>query len=277
VLAVLPTNPRRILLPEQRRLLETFAGQLAVALERALLAEQSEAARVATASERLRTTLLASISHDLRTPLAVITGASTALNDPTLPLDAGARTRLVASIATKAREMSELISNVLDLMRFEAGEVKLRRDWQTLDDLVGTALGRLGERLENYAVAVQLPNELPAVRVDAPLITQVLVNLLENVTKHAPPGTRIRISGEAEDGAVRLNVDDDGPGLPPGDPERLFARFERGRDESNSGGAGLGLAICRAIVNAHGGRISAADRADGGARFSVVLPLTEPE
>jgi two-component system sensor histidine kinase KdpD len=162
-------------------------------------------------------------------------------------------------------------------MRFEAGEVKLRRDWQTVEDLVGTALGRLGERLRDYPVDVQLPDELPAVRVDGPLITQVFVNLLENVTKHAPPGTWIRISGEAEDGTVRLTVDDNGPGLPPGDPDRLFAKFQRGRDEGSSGGAGLGLAISRAIVNAHGGGISAANRADGGASFTFVLPMKEPE
>jgi two-component system, OmpR family, sensor histidine kinase KdpD len=275
VLAVLPSNPRRILLPEQRHLLETFAGQLALAIERALLAEESEAIRVAAEAESLRNTLLASISHDLRTPLAVITGASTALVDPAVTLDADARARLAASIADKAQEMSELISNVLDLMRFEAGEVKLRRDWQTVDDLVGTALGRLRERLKDYAVVVKLPNDLPAIHVDAPLVIQVLVNLLENVTRHTPPGTRTEISGEAEDRAVRLAVDDNGPGLPPGDPERLFAKFQRGRDESNSGGAGLGLAISRAIVNAHGGQIHAMPRPGGGARFQFTLPIIE--
>jgi two-component system, OmpR family, sensor histidine kinase KdpD len=275
VLAVLPSNPRRILLPEQRHLLETFAGQLALAIERAVTAEQSEAMRVAAEAESLRNTLLASISHDLRTPLAVITGASTALNDPSLALDADTRARLVESITGKAQEMSELISNVLDLMRFETGEVKLRRDWQTIDDLVGTALGRLAERLRDYPVDVRLPDELPAVHVDGPLVTQVLVNLLENVARHTPPGTGIRISGEAEGAVVRVTVDDSGPGLPPGDPERLFAKFQRGRDESNSGGAGLGLAISRAIVNAHGGRIDAAARPGGGARFAFSLPTVE--
>ncbi len=277
VLAVLPSNPRRILLPEQRHLLETFAGQLALAIERALLAEQSETARVAAESESLRNTLLASISHDLRTPLAVIAGASTALNDPGLTLDSDSRARLVASIAAKSQEMSELISNVLDLMRFEAGEVRLRLDWQTVDDLVGTALGRVAHRLAEYPVDVQLPADLPALRLDAPLMTQVFGNLLENVTKHAPAGTRIRISGSVRDGAIELTFDDDGPGLPAGDPERLFAKFQRGRDEGNAGGAGLGLAISRAIVNAHGGSIHAANRPEGGARFTVVLPAGELE
>jgi two-component system sensor histidine kinase KdpD len=274
---VLPSNPRRILLPEQRHLLETFAGQLALAIERALLAEHSEAARIAAEAESLRNTLLASISHDLRTPLSVITGASTALNDPSLNLDADTRARLVSSIASKSREMSDLISNVLDLMRFEAGEVKLRLDWQTIDDIVGTALGRLAQRLGDYPVDVALPAELPAVRLDAPLMTQVLVNLIENVTKHTPAGTRIRISGETIDNAMMLTIDDDGPGLPPGDPERLFAKFQRGRDEATAGGAGLGLAISRAIVNAHGGTINAANRPSGGASFALTLPLGDPE
>jgi two-component system sensor histidine kinase KdpD len=275
VLAVRPTQRRRLLLPEQRHLLETFAGQIALALERSSLADAAAAARVSAETESLRNTLLASISHDLRTPLAVIAGASSALNDPQLNVDAAARARLAASIEAKAQEMSELISNVLDLMRFEAGEVKLRRDWQTLDDLVGSALTRLGTRLDAHVVDVALPADLPPVHVDAPLVTQVFTNLLENSVKHTPPGTHIAISAGLEGRAVRVVVDDTGPGLPPGDPERLFAKFQRGREESNTGGAGLGLAICRAIVNAHGGRIEATQRPGGGARFLFTLPTDE--
>ncbi|HUO80271.1 MAG TPA: sensor histidine kinase KdpD [Steroidobacteraceae bacterium] len=276
VLAVRPTQRRRLLLPEQRHLLETFAGQIALAIERSQLAEEAELARVAVETESIRNTLLASISHDLRTPLAVITGASSALNDPALGLDAGARAQLVRSIDGKAREMSELISNVLELMRFEAGEVHLRRDWQTVDDLVGTALARLDGRAGDRPLDVTLPADLPAVYVDAPLITQVLVNLLENAIKHTPPGTHIAISAAADGPLNRIVVDDDGPGLPPGDPERLFAKFQRGREETSAGGAGLGLAICRAIVDAHGGRITAMPRPGGGARFVFTLPTAEP-
>lgn len=275
VLAVLPVNLRRILLPEQRHLLETFAGQLALNLERAVLADASEAARVAAESESLRNTLLASISHDLRTPLAVIAGASSALNDPAMQLDGTSRASLAASIEAKAQEMTAIISNVLDLMRFEAGEVKLRFDWHTVDDLVGTALGQLAERLEGYPVDVRLPDNLPEVSVDAALVTQVLVNLLENVRRHTPAGTQVTISGESDAGAVRLIIDDNGPGLPGGDPERLFGKFQRGREESNLGGAGLGLAICRTVVTAHRGRITAENRPGGGARFVVMLPSGE--
>ena len=275
VLAVRPTQRRRLLLPEQRHLLETFAGQIALAIERAQLAEEAETARVAAETEGVRNTLLASISHDLRTPLAVITGASTALNDPSLNLDPGARAQLARSIETKAQEMSELISNVLDLMRFEAGDTRLRRDWQAIDDLVGTALTRLDGRFGDRTVEVDLPDDLPAVCVDAHLITQVFVNLLENAIRHTPGGTRITVSAKPEGSFVAVMVDDSGPGLPAGDPERLFVKFQRGREESNAGGAGLGLAICRAIVNAHGGQISASERPGGGARFVFTLPTTE--
>ncbi|MBS0393412.1 MAG: sensor histidine kinase KdpD [Proteobacteria bacterium] len=277
VLAVRPTQRRRLLLPEQRHLLETFAGQIALAIERAQLAEEAESARVAAETESLRNTLLASISHDLRTPLAVIAGASSALSDPSVDLSPEARSGLVRSIDAKAREMSELISNVLDLMRFESGEVHLRCDWETVDDLIGATLSRLGERLRGYPVTVLAAPELPAVYVDATLLGQVLGNLLENVSRHTPPGTAVTISATQEDSELRLVVEDNGPGLPPGDPERLFAKFQRGREESNVGGAGLGLAICRAIVAAHRGRIEAAPRPGGGARFTVALPLaTEP-
>ena len=275
VLAVRPTHPRRILLPEQRHLLATFAGQIAMALERSQLADEAAAARTASATEHLRNTLLASISHDLRTPLAVITGASSALNDATLRLEETARASLTQAIEQKAREMSELISNVLDLMRFEAGGVALRRDWQTIEDLVGAALRRLDGRLADWPVEVALPGELPAVFVDGSLVTQVLTNLLENAARHTPAGSAITVTASGDRGWVEVVVQDTGPGLPPGDPERLFAKFQRGRNEGTTGGAGLGLAICRAIVEAHGGRISAIDRPGGGARFTFTLPATE--
>jgi two-component system sensor histidine kinase KdpD len=276
VLAVRPTQRRRLLLPEQQHLLETFAGQVGLAIERAHLAEEAEAARVAAETESLRNTLLSSISHDLRTPLAVIAGASSLLGDPGVSLDEGKRSQLAASIEAKAREMSELVSNVLELMRFESGEVRLRRDWQTIDDLVGTALGRHAEALRQHVVTVSVPPDLPPVEVDAPLLTQVLGNLLENAARHTPVGTAVHVTAAREGQLLRISVEDNGPGLPPGDPERLFAKFQRGRDEGNTGGAGLGLAICTAIVHAHGGSISAAQRPGGGARFSFTLPLPLP-
>jgi two-component system sensor histidine kinase KdpD len=275
VLVVHPAQRRRVLLPEQQHLLETFASQIALALERARLADDAERARVAAETENLRNTLLSSISHDLRTPLAVIAGASSALADDTLALDWPSRTQLALSIEGKAREMSELISNVLELMRLESGDIRLRRDWQTLDDLLGAALGRSAETLREHPVRIDLPPDLPAVQVDAPLLTQVLCNLLENGARHTPAGTPLQVSALLDGAQLRVTVDDTGPGLPPGDPEQLFAKFHRGRGEGNTGGAGLGLAICRAVIRAHGGEIQASQRPGGGARFSFTLPLSE--
>lgn len=276
VLAVLPENPRRVLLPEQRHLLETFAGQLGLAMERAQLAETAEAARVAAETESLRNTLLASISHDLRTPLAAIAGAGSTLAEHGRQLDEETRTSLARSIETKARDMSDLVSNVLDLMRFESGHIALRRDWQTLDDLVGSALARVEERLQGHPVDVRVPADLPAVHVDADLIVQTLVNLLDNVAKYTPAGTPVHIMAQAQDDLVLVTVDDEGPGLPDTDRARLFDKFQRGSDEGTIVGAGLGLAICRVIVTAHGGEIRAADRTGGGARLQFTLPTREP-
>jgi two-component system sensor histidine kinase KdpD len=275
VLAVLPSNRRRVLLPEQRHLLETFAGQVALAIERTQLAEAAEIARVAAETETLRNTLLASISHDIRTPLAVIAGASSALSDARLQLDEAARDRLARSIEAKARDVSELVSNVLDLMRFGAGRIPLRRDWETVDDLVGVALSRLEGRLHEHVVTVALPDDLPAVFVDAGLMIQVLANLLDNAVRHTPPGTHVAIHGQVRDGDLEIAVEDDGAGLPPGDPDRLFMKFQRGREEGEGGGAGLGLAICRAIIQAHDGEIHASNRPQGGARFAIRLPIGE--
>jgi two-component system, OmpR family, sensor histidine kinase KdpD len=284
VLAVLPENRRRVMLPEQRHLLDTFAGQTGLALERALLAEQAETARVSAEGESLRNTLLASISHDLRTPLAVMAGAGSTLAEHGDALDSATRATLARSIETKAREMSELISNVLDLMRFESGQIHLRNDWQTLDELVESSLRRLEQPLARYSVELRLPADLPAVYVDASLIIQVFTNLLDNIVKYTPSGTHIQITAAVEAGgagrgsasSVRVTVDDDGPGLPAGDPRRLFDKFQRGTGEGTIVGVGLGLAICRAIVRAHGGEIEARARPGGGTRIELTLPTVPP-
>jgi two-component system sensor histidine kinase KdpD len=277
VLAVQPAQRRRLLLPEQRHLLETFAGQIALAIERAQRTEEAEAARVAVETESLRNSLLASISHDLRTPLAAIVAASHALSDPKMQPDADTRARLARIIENTSQEISELISNVLDLMSFQFGEVHLNRDAYSVDALVESALARLEGRLAEHPVELALPADLPLVDVDAALVTRALVNLLENAVKHTPAGTRITVSAGLESDAVRLMIDDTGPGLPPGPAEQLFAKFERGKNEADVGGAGLGLAICKAIVEAHGGRITAAQRPGGGARFTLTLPTRAPQ
>jgi len=173
--------------------------------------------------------------------------------------------------------MSELVSNVLDLTRFESGEVVLRRDWQSVEDLVGAALQRMDAKLAGHSLEVRLPAELPPVYVDASLTVQVLVNLFDNVAKYTPHGTRVWVTAFRDEGVVRLRVEDDGPGLPPGDPARLFDKFQRGSAEGTIVGVGLGLAICRAIVRAHGGQIEAQRRPEGGARFEFTLATRESD
>lgn len=276
VLAVLPLNPRRVLLPEQSHLLDTFASQIGLALERARLAEVAEASGLAAERERLRNTLLASISHDLRTPLAVMAGAGSTLAERGATLDEPTRAVLARSIERKALEMSDLVSNVLDLMRFQSGQVVLRRDWESIEDLVGAALHRLEERLKDHPVELTLPADLPPVYVDAGLVVQVFSNLLDNLVKYTPPGTQATIGATTGDDFVRIVIEDRGPGFPPGDPALLFEKFQRGSEEGAVAGAGLGLAICRAIVRAHGGGIEARRREGGGARFEVTLPAREP-
>lgn len=276
VLAVLPSNPRRILLPEQRHLLETFASQIGLAVERAQLAETAEGARLNAERESLRNTLLASISHDLRTPLSVIAGAGSALAQHGAALDEKTRIALARSVETKAREMSDLVSNVLDLMRFESGHLVLRRDWQTLDDLVGAALTNLESKLAAHRVELRIPHDIPPVHVDANLIVQVFSNLFDNIAKYTPPGTRVYVTAQVDGIFVRVLVEDEGPGLPGGDPGRLFDKFQRGNDEGTVVGVGLGLAICQAIIRAHGGEIAAHRREGGGARFELTLPAEEP-
>jgi two-component system sensor histidine kinase KdpD len=275
VLGVLPAHPDRLALPEQSHLLETFAAQIALALERARHAEAAEAAGLAVERESLRNTLLASISHDLRTPLSVIAGAASTLAQHRSRIDEIMRVELARSIEAKAREMSELVSNVLDLMRWQSGEIALRRDWQTLDDLVGAALRQVEEKLGSRDVELRFPADLPPVHVDAQLIVQLFVNLLDNIAKYTPEGTPVTLAAVVDGDLVRVTVDDEGPGFPEGEPARLFEKFQRGSGEGAVVGVGLGLAICRAIVRAHGGEISASRRIPRGARFELTLPARE--
>jgi two-component system sensor histidine kinase KdpD len=204
-------------------------------------------------------------------------GAGSTLAEHSAQLDEATRVNLARSIETKAREMSELVSNVLDVMRFESGQVVLRRDWQTLDDLVGAGLQALGAKLEKHILELRIPADLPPVHVDATLIAQAFTNLFDNVAKYTPGGTRIVVSAVVDGPFVRVMVEDNGPGLPPGEPARLFDKFQRGNSEGTVVGVGLGLAICQAIVRAHGGQIEAHRRGGGGACFEFTLPVNEPE
>jgi two-component system, OmpR family, sensor histidine kinase KdpD len=277
VIVVSPQPPTQALPTEQLNLLDAFAGQLALSLQRARLAEAAEAARISAERALLRNTLLASISHDLRTPLSAIAGAGSLIAQPEYALNVDRRTTLGHLIERKARDMSQLLTNVLELMQMEFGSGTLRTDWHAIDDLVALALRTNEARLAQWRIALELPADLPMVLVEATLIVQILSNLLENAAKYTPPGTTITISAAVRGKDLVLVVADDGPGLPPGDPERMFEKFQRGRSESNIVGVGLGLAICRAAARLHGGDIHARGNSGGGARFEITLPVETQE
>lgn len=275
VLALQPRNERLIFIPEQQRLLETFAAQIALALERVHFVEVAQEAELGMASEKLRNSLLASISHDLRTPLAVLEGAASSLVEDEDLLSAKARRELAATIYDQAVHMSELTANVLDMARFETGTVRLDRQWHPFEEVLGAVLRYLKPRLEGRRVEIDLPANPALVWLDAVLIGQVLTNLLDNAAKYTPAGTPIEIRAETTGDGFAVSVIDHGPGLPAGEEQRVFDKFYRARPEGATGGAGLGLAICRAIVEAHGGRIEAQSGAEGGAQFRFVLPQPE--
>lgn len=272
-LGVLAVRPDPSLLPlsaEQRDLLENLARQVAAPLERARLAGEIEEARFAAESERLRSALLSSVSHDLRTPLSAITGAATSLLQQA-SLAEGTRRELIETISEESERLSRLVTNLLDMTRLESGSVRLHREWHPVEEVVGSALARLDRSLAGRHVQTDLPANLPLVSMDAVLVEQVLVNLVENALKYAGPESPVRIAARHEAAAVAVEVADEGPGLPPQAEERVFDKFYRG--PSGQRGFGLGLAICRAIVTAHGGRISAENRAPRGAVFRFTLPV----
>ena len=272
VLALKPRNERLILVPEQQRLLETFGAQIALALERVHFVEVAHATQLRMASERLRNSLLASISHDLRTPLAVLTGAASSLAEQDQQLSPEARRELAQTIYEEALYMSELTGNVLDMARLETGAVQVNRQWHPLDEVVGAVLSRLRKRLEGRRVHVNLEGAPALARLDSVLVGQVLTNLVDNALKYTPAGTSIEISAATDPEGLRICLADRGPGLGAGEERRVFDKFYRARPEAGPGGVGLGLTICRAVVEAHGGRIWAENRADGGARFCFILP-----
>jgi len=276
VIVLRPQPEPRTLPADALRLLETFAAQLALSMERVQLTDAAEEARVFAERATLRNTLLTSISHDLRTPLAAIAGAGSLIAQPTYALTEDRRNTLGSLIERKARDMTQLLSNVLDLMRMEFKAGPLRADWHAVEDLVAVAVRATDVRLVPRRLVLDIPADLPPVWVDATLVVQILGNLLENAAKYTPTGATVTISADLHADMLSLIVADDGPGFPEGDPERLFERFQRGRAENDAAGSGLGLAICRAAARLHGGDVRASHNAGGGARFSVSLPHKNP-
>ena len=254
VLVIKPDNPRLLLVPEQRRHLDTFAALTAIALERVHYVEIAQQALLQMESERLRNSLLSALSHDLRTPLAALVGLAESLA-MTKPELSGTQLETAHAIAEEARRMGALVNNLLEMARIESGEVKLRRKWHSFQEIVGSALKAAQPALVKHRVAVDVPGDLPLVEFDATLIERVLYNLIENASKYTPPGTIITLAAEASAGSLVVSVSDTGPGIPKGQEESIFEKFTRGARESPTPGVGLGLAISRAIVDAHHGKI----------------------
>ncbi|TWT45370.1 Sensor protein KdpD [Phycisphaerae bacterium RAS1] len=273
VLALHPRQPERPLEPDQRHMLETFATQLAIALERAAFASEAETARREAETEQVRSSLLSCVSHDLRTPLAAIAGAASALVDDLPQLTDSMRRELAQSIAEEAGRLNQLVAKLLDMTRLESAGFRLQKDWYPLDELVGAALTRLSSGLRKHNVRTEIPADLPLLQADGPLIEETLGNLLENAARYTPPGSSITIRAGTAASGVLIEVIDDGPGLQPGTEKEIFRRFVRHRPRSDRQGTGLGLAICEAVVRLHGGEIGAENRPEGGARFWFRLPM----
>lgn len=264
-------EPDRERLRQGRELLEAMLTSGALALERARYGEEAEAARMHVEAERLRNSLLSAVSHDLRTPLAIIVGASSSLVEETAVLTPEARGQMTRVVYDEANRMRELVENLLDMARLESGPVTLNREWQAIEEIAGVVAKQMRPRIGARELKLAVPHDLPLLRFDSALIERVLVNLVENAAKYTLEGSRIVVSAQDGETELRVCVSDNGPGLGVA-TERVFNKFWRANPEGNTAGVGLGLSICRSIIEAHGGRIWAENRPEGGASFCFSLP-----
>ncbi len=277
VLGVKPSSPDRFLTRDQLRTLDAFANQIALAIERARLAEQTRQTEMLEITDKLQNALLNSISHDLRTPLVSITGALSSLANDQVMLDETARRSLIETASEEADRLNRLVGNLLDMTRLESGAMRVRRDACDLQDLVGSSLEEIGSRLGNRTVSVDVPDSLPLVSMDFVLIQRVLVNVIDNGLKYSPPGSPIEIRVQMAGAFVEITVGDHGVGIPQEDLSRIFDKFYRVQRPDNVNGTGLGLAIGKGIVDAHGGFISAENREGGGTIITIALPVEAKE
>jgi len=273
VIGIMPAQKDFFFDQEQVHVLESFANQIAMAIDRSMLSREAQQALLKAETETLRNTLLSSVSHDLRTPLAAITGSATTLLQKDVTLGAPERFELVQTIYEEAEHLNQIIRNVLAMTRIEAGAITVKKEWQSIEEIVGAVLTRLGERISERPIKTSLAADLPLVSFDPLLIEQVLMNLLDNALKYTPAGTPIELSANMRDGSVVVELKDRGAGIPKGEEEKIFDKFVRG--SVAGGGIGLGLTICRAIIEAHGGKIWAENRPGGGAVFRFSLPIGE--
>jgi len=248
-----------------------LAAQLSLALERARLADERAEARLRAEQEQLRSTLLSSVSHDLRTPLGTITGATTALLDPGPEAAPGDQRMLLLTIHQESCRLERLVNNLLELTRLESGAIRVKKEWVPLEEVVGAAVGRMEEQLEDRSLTLRLGDAW--VPLDPVLMEQVLLNLLDNALKFSPPGSPIELEAGVRGQQAWLSVIDHGPGFAAGEEEAVFEKLHRGARSASVAGAGLGLAICRGIIQAHGGTIQAVSRPQGGGRIILTLPI----
>jgi two-component system sensor histidine kinase KdpD len=273
VLGLRPEDPRALQAPEQLHQLEAFASQTALAIERARLAEEAEQAQVRAETERLRNSLLSSVSHDLRTPLASILASAGSLQQRDVGWTADQEREFAAAIEGEASRLDRIVGNLLDLSRLESGALQPDRGWYEPTELISEVASRLRAVVEPHPLTLELPDELPPVQLDYSEIDQVLTNLIENAAKYSPADAEIRVAASIRDGALQVSVAGRGSGISDGAMPRLFDPFFRGTS-LRRGGSGLGLAVARGLVEAHEGRIWAENIPGGGARFTFEIPVT---
>jgi two-component system sensor histidine kinase KdpD len=271
VIGVLPENPKEGFDLEEIHFLESFVSQTAMAMERVILAKEAHEERLKAESQNVRNAFLSSVSHDLRSPLAVVSGAASTLLEKDTSLDPSARLELLRTIHEEIDRLERIIRNVLNLTRLESGAITVRKEWQPLEEIIGVILNRFSDRLKERPVELKIPQDLPIIPFDTLLMEQVLSNLMENVLRHTPTGTSVEIIVTPLKSAVMIEIADRGPGIPAREEEAIFNKFTR--STNTQVGAGIGLSICRAIIEAHGGRIWVENRSDGGAVFKFVIPV----
>jgi two-component system, OmpR family, sensor histidine kinase KdpD len=273
VLGIRPNDARRLLGSQDRRMLETCASLIALSIERDQSRLEVQQAQLRVQAEQFRNSLLSSVSHDLRTPLAMIAVTAASLLENSADSSSATSREMLQTVVTESHRLARQVDNLLEMARLNSGTQPLNCDWQVLEELVGVVLARIRSELQEYSVQVNIPADLPLLWVASELIEQVLVNLLENAVRYTPPGTRIEINARSSGSTIEIGVADNGPGLPPGCETKVFDKFYRGKKIVADGqrGIGLGLPICQGIVQAHGGKIVAINRPSGGAEFIISL------
>ena len=273
VLGIKPSDSSHFLTPDQRRTLDAFANQAAIAIERARLVDQARQAEILEITDKLQSALLNSISHDLRTPLVSITGVLSSLEEDSLQLNEATRHSLISTARSEADRLNRLVGNLLDMTRLEAGAVRVQAEPCDVQDVIGSALEQLESRKEGHPITVNIPPDLPFISMDFVLISRVLVNVIDNALKYSPPGSPIEIEAHPASGYLEIEVADRGSGIPREDLSRIFDKFYRVQRPDNITGTGLGLSISKGIVEAHGGFIAAENRPGGGTTLTIALPI----